>query len=79
VANPRGRHERQTGQAANVAGIARTGDVAAMIRVDHAAICAVRIYEGQLAVLDGRPAPRRRRALSPNGAPEQEHLKASTG
>jgi ubiquinone biosynthesis monooxygenase Coq7 len=51
-------------------------DVAAMIRVDHAGeYGAVRIYEGQLAVLDGRPhAKKAAAAIRKMAEQEQEHL-----
>jgi ubiquinone biosynthesis monooxygenase Coq7 len=59
-------------------GIAKTDDIAAMIRVDHAGeYGAVRIYEGQLAVLSGRPgAKKTAQAIRKMAHQEQDHLKA---
>jgi ubiquinone biosynthesis monooxygenase Coq7 len=59
-------------------GIARSEDVAAMIRVDHAGeYGAVRIYEGQLAVLDNRPgSAKAAKAIRKMARQEQDHLKA---
>jgi ubiquinone biosynthesis monooxygenase Coq7 len=53
-------------------GTAATDDIAAMIRVDHAGeFGAVRIYEGQLAVLGNTPAAD---AIRHMAAQEQRHL-----
>src|SRR5271155_2889530 len=50
------------------------GDIEAMIRVDHAGeYGAVRIYEGQLAVLKGRASADTIRHMAQQ---EQQHLKA---
>jgi 3-demethoxyubiquinol 3-hydroxylase len=59
-------------------GVAQSDDVAAMIRVDHAGeYGAVRIYEGQLAVLGARPAARKTaQAIRKMARQEQDHLKA---
>lgn len=59
-------------------GIRPSDDVAAMIRVDHAGeYGAVRIYEGQLAVLEGRPGAKKTvQAVRKMAGQEQEHLKA---
>lgn len=59
-------------------GIAAGDDVAAMVRVDHAGeYGAVRIYEGQLAVLDGRKGSTRTvAAIRKMAEQEQRHLKA---
>jgi ubiquinone biosynthesis monooxygenase Coq7 len=55
-------------------GTAHGDDVAAMIRVDHAGeYGAVRIYEGQLAILGDTPASA---AIRKMAAQEQRHLKA---
>jgi hypothetical protein len=57
-------------------GIATGDDVEAMIRVDHAGeYGAVRIYEGQLAVL-GRRASKTAAAIRRMAEQEQRHLKA---
>jgi ubiquinone biosynthesis monooxygenase Coq7 len=58
-------------------GIARRDDVEAMIRVDHAGeYGAVRIYEGQLAVLDARGGSTKAAAIIRKMAEqEQHHLK----
>jgi len=58
-----------------------TTDVEAMIRVDHAGeYGAVRIYEGQLAVLRRRPGSARAvETIEHMAAQEQEHLKAFDG
>lgn len=55
-----------------------TADIASMIRVDHAGeYGAVRIYEGQLAVLRGRKgAERSVAAIEHMAEQEQRHLKA---
>lgn len=54
----------------------READIAAMLRVDHAGEHgAVRIYEGQLAVLGASPATRASAALvAKMAAQEEEHL-----
>src|SRR5579862_4532445 len=59
-------------------GVGKADDVAAMIRVDHAGeYGAVRIYEGQLAVLSGRPAAKKTaQAIRKMARQEQDHLKA---
>ncbi len=59
-------------------GVAAPDDVAAMIRVDHAGeYGAVRIYEGQLAVLSGRPAAKKTaQAIARMARQEQDHLKS---
>jgi ubiquinone biosynthesis monooxygenase Coq7 len=59
-------------------GIAKSDDVAAMIRVDHAGeYGAVRIYEGQLAVFSTRPqAKKTAQAIAKMARQEQDHLKA---
>ncbi|HXL98679.1 MAG TPA: demethoxyubiquinone hydroxylase family protein [Rhizomicrobium sp.] len=59
-------------------GIAAGDDVAAMIRVDHAGeYGAVRIYEGQLAVLDARKgSTKTAAAIRKMAEQEQRHLKA---
>lgn len=59
-------------------GISASDDVASMIRVDHAGeYGAVRIYEGQLAVLGSRPAAKKTAAaIRKMAAQEQDHLKA---
>ena len=59
-------------------GIAKSDDIAAMIRVDHAGeYGAVRIYEGQLAVLSTRPgAKKTAQAIARMARQEQDHLKA---
>ncbi len=55
-----------------VPGMPATDDIAAMIRVDHAGeYGAVRIYEGQLAVLGNKPAGDTIRRMA---AEEQRHL-----
>jgi ubiquinone biosynthesis monooxygenase Coq7 len=57
-------------------GVASADDVEAMIRVDHAGeYGAVRIYEGQLAVLGNR-ATRTTAAIRTMAEQEQRHLKA---
>jgi 3-demethoxyubiquinol 3-hydroxylase len=57
-------------------GIATRDETDAMIRVDHAGeYGAVRIYEGQLAVLGGRPSETTA-AIRKMAAQEQRHLKA---
>lgn len=54
-------------------GAPASGEIAAMIRVDHAGeYGAVRIYEGQLAVLGGKPAGDIIRRMA---AEEERHLK----
>jgi 3-demethoxyubiquinol 3-hydroxylase len=57
-------------------GMLTPDDVASIIRVDHAGeYGAVRIYEGQLAVLSGRPHARKTAAaIRKMAAQEQEHL-----
>ncbi len=57
-------------------GVAPAEDIAAMIRVDHAGeYGAVRIYEGQLAVLGARPSARKTvAAVRKMARQEQEHL-----
>lgn len=59
-------------------GIKMTDDKAAMIRVDHAGeYGAVRIYEGQLAVLENRPGSAKvAKAVRTMARQEREHLKA---
>ena len=59
-------------------GVAATDDVSAMIRVDHAGeYGAVRIYEGQLAVLGARKdAARTVAAIKRMAEQEQRHLRA---
>jgi 3-demethoxyubiquinol 3-hydroxylase len=59
-------------------GIKRVADMAAMIRVDHAGeYGAVRIYEGQLAVLETRPGAKNAlQAVRKMAKQEREHLKA---
>jgi ubiquinone biosynthesis monooxygenase Coq7 len=59
-------------------GISASDDVESMIRVDHAGeYGAVRIYEGQLAVLGNRPAAKKTAAaIRKMAAQEQDHLKA---
>lgn len=55
-------------------GIPVSGDVAAMIRVDHAGeYGAVRIYEGQLAVLKARPGARHSVAAITRMLKQEEH------
>lgn len=55
-------------------GIPAAGDVAAMIRVDHAGeYGAVRIYEGQLAVLKARPRARGSVAAITRMLKQEEH------
>jgi 3-demethoxyubiquinol 3-hydroxylase len=57
-------------------GVANAGDVEAMIRVDHAGeYGAVRIYEGQLAVLGARNSSTAA-AIRKMAEQEQRHLKA---
>jgi 3-demethoxyubiquinol 3-hydroxylase len=57
-------------------GVANSDDVEAMIRVDHAGeYGAVRIYEGQLAVLGARKS-KTTEAIRKMAAQEQRHLKA---
>jgi ubiquinone biosynthesis monooxygenase Coq7 len=58
-------------------GVSAKDDIAAMIRVDHAGeYGAVRIYEGQLAVLSGRKgAERTVAAIQRMADQEQRHLK----
>jgi ubiquinone biosynthesis monooxygenase Coq7 len=57
-----------------IPGVQNTGDVEAMIRVDHAGeFGAVRIYEGQLAVLGQRKSPTVD-AIRHMAQQEQEHL-----
>jgi ubiquinone biosynthesis monooxygenase Coq7 len=59
-------------------GIKQVDDVAAMIRVDHAGeYGAVRIYEGQLAVLETRSGAKKAvQAVRKMAKQEREHLKA---
>ena len=58
-------------------GVAARDDVEAMIRVDHAGeYGAVRIYEGQLAVLDARRNTKAATAIRRMAEQEQHHLKA---
>lgn len=59
-------------------GVASTADVEAMIRVDHAGeYGAVRIYEGQLAVLGRRASAKKTAtAIRKMAQQEQDHLKA---
>ncbi|MGB8363621.1 MAG: demethoxyubiquinone hydroxylase family protein [Rhizomicrobium sp.] len=59
-------------------GIKTADDMAAMIRVDHAGeYGAVRIYEGQLAVLEGRTGAKQAvQAVRKMARQEHEHLKA---
>lgn len=57
-------------------GVSTTDDVEAMIRVDHAGeYGAVRIYEGQLAVLDARRDTKTAAAIRKMAEQEQRHLK----
>ncbi|HEX4533217.1 MAG TPA: demethoxyubiquinone hydroxylase family protein [Rhizomicrobium sp.] len=57
-------------------GVAAREDVEAMIRVDHAGeYGAVRIYEGQLAVLDARGNTRAAATIRKMAEQEQHHLK----
>lgn len=58
-------------------GVDRSDDIAAMIRVDHAGeFGAVRIYEGQLAVLGKRPEARKTaQTIRKMAKQEQNHLK----
>jgi ubiquinone biosynthesis monooxygenase Coq7 len=64
------------GKRPRVPGTHTPDDVAAIIRVDHAGeYGAVRIYEGQLAVLDGRPDSKRTAAaIRKMAEQEQVHL-----
>ena len=57
-------------------GVKAAADIESMIRVDHAGeYGAVRIYEGQLAVLDARPASKAAAAtIRKMAAQEQHHL-----
>ena len=57
-------------------GVKADADIESMIRVDHAGeYGAVRIYEGQLAVLDARPGSREAAAtIRKMAAQEQHHL-----
>jgi 3-demethoxyubiquinol 3-hydroxylase len=57
-------------------GVKTSDDIAAMIRVDHAGeYGAVRIYEGQLAVLSARPGAQKTAAtIRRMAAQEQRHL-----
>ncbi len=59
-------------------GVASSSDAEAMIRVDHAGeFGAVRIYEGQLAVLGNRAgAKKAAQAIRKMARQEQDHLKA---
>jgi ubiquinone biosynthesis monooxygenase Coq7 len=59
-------------------GVQTTGDIETMIRVDHAGeYGAVRIYEGQLAVLGARASSAKTAAtIRHMAAQEQEHLRA---
>lgn len=59
-------------------GMTRDADTEAMIRVDHAGeYGAVRIYEGQLAVLASRPGAKKSvTAIRRMARQEQDHLKA---
>jgi 3-demethoxyubiquinol 3-hydroxylase len=59
-------------------GVSTSDDVESMIRVDHAGeYGAVRIYEGQLAVLGNRPASKKAAsAIRKMAQQEQDHLKA---
>jgi 3-demethoxyubiquinol 3-hydroxylase len=59
-------------------GVRTEDDLAAMIRVDHAGeYGAVRIYEGQLAVLENRPGAQKTvQAVRRMAKQEHEHLKA---
>lgn len=59
-------------------GTKQSDDAAAMIRVDHAGeYGAVRIYEGQLAVLGDRPAAKKTaQAIRKMARQEEDHLKA---
>jgi len=59
-------------------GVASAADVEAMIRVDHAGeYGAVRIYEGQLAVLGNRASAKKTAtAIRKMARQEQDHLKA---
>ncbi|HUO92143.1 MAG TPA: demethoxyubiquinone hydroxylase family protein [Rhizomicrobium sp.] len=59
-------------------GVSASDDVRSMIRVDHAGeYGAVRIYEGQLAVLGNRPAAKKAAsAIRKMARQERDHLKA---
>jgi ubiquinone biosynthesis monooxygenase Coq7 len=59
-------------------GVAGKNDVASMIRVDHAGeYGAVRIYEGQLAVLEARPGAKKTAdAVRRMARQERDHLKS---
>lgn len=59
----------------NAPGVSTGGDVKSMIRVDHAGeYGAVRIYEGQLAVLDARKNTRAAATVRKMAEQEQRHL-----
>jgi ubiquinone biosynthesis monooxygenase Coq7 len=64
------------GKRPNPPGVRTDSDIEAMIRVDHAGeFGAVRIYEGQLAVLGGRPGARKTAAaIRKMAEQEQGHL-----
>jgi len=66
----------ERGRRPTAPGIHTPDDVAAIIRVDHAGeYGAVRIYEGQLAVLGGRPrAGKTAAAIRKMAGQEQQHL-----
>lgn len=59
-------------------GMGEERDIASMIRVDHAGeYGAVRIYEGQIAVLSGRPGAKKTvQAIRHMARQERDHLKA---
>ena len=69
--------QRTRGKRPPAPGVSAKDDIAAMIRVDHAGeYGAVRIYEGQLAVLSARPgAERAIAAIKRMSDQEQRHLK----
>src|ERR1700679_3596735 len=69
---------RKRGKRPSPPGVSASDDVQSMIRVDHAGeYGAVRIYEGQLAVLRHRPgAKKTATAIRKMAEQEQDHLKA---
>ena len=63
------------GKRPNAPGVSAKDDVQSMIRVDHAGeYGAVRIYEGQLAVLDARKNTKAAAAIRKMAEQEQRHL-----
>ncbi len=68
----------QRGKRPSPPGVTTDDEIAAMIRVDHAGeYGAVRIYEGQLAVLEGRrSAAKAVQAIAKMARQEREHRKA---